>query len=172
MEPTETNAAPWVRAHNGWFTCRLNVSYYTEKIRQWKRADAWLRWTSVFLSSGGVAGAVTLSDAAAWPVAIALLSSAVGAFALVSRYSEQIQGAAALLPQYTAAEGVFRELYYRGDVADEKQVIAAWKTLDRIMIAEAEMMPAHDRKALDRAEVHVRGQRLGELASAVPAPAA
>ena len=56
--------------------------------------------------------------------------------------------------------------------ADEQAVIEAWRTLDRIMGAEAEMMPTHDRKALDRAEADVRGQRLGELASAVAAPAA
>lgn len=171
MDATETNASAYVRAHNGWYTCRLNINYYTAKIRSWKRMDIALRWLSVFLSSGGVSGAVALTEAPAWPVSIGLVASAVGAWALVARYSEQVQGAAALLPQYIAAEGVFRELYYRGDEADETEVIAAWQTLDRIMVAEAELMPSHDKEALEEAEEAVKKQRLGELAP-LAAPAA
>lgn len=160
---TDRNAAPWVRAHNGWFTCRVNEHYYREKLRALKRRDRRLRWSSVFLASGGVVSALALLDDVAAGVA-GVIAAGLGAYALVSGISEEIQAASALLPQYTAIAAKFRDLYYQGEEASEEAVASAWHEFDRLQVSEAEKLPEHDPKLLLLADKLARQEKLGATA--------
>lgn len=160
---TDKNAAPWVRAHNGWFTCRVNEHYYREKLRALKRRDRRLRWASVFFASGGVVSALAL-----WgdvPAGVAgVLAAGLGAYSLVAGISDEIQAASALLPQYTAIAATFRDLYYLGDDASEEAVTAAWREFDRLQVSEAEKLPEYDHSMLLRADALARKEQLGATA--------
>lgn len=163
---TERTAAPWIRAHTGWFQCRMNEHYYRALLQELRWWDRGLRWSAIFLSSGGVVGALALAESKPAAVTIALVSSLISAITLVAGISEKMQAAAALLPQYTALGAVFRELYYQADDAKERAVIDAWRELDRIQVTESEKLPSYSKKGLDAADAKTRQEGLGTLAPA------
>lgn len=142
------NARPWARAHAGWFTCRMNELYYVEKLRRLKRWDFWLRLTSTVLASAGVITAVRFVGSEALTVTMGVLAACITGATMVMKLSDQIQAAAAMLPQYTRAAAVFRELYFASDDADEAAVIEAWRALDGIHVTESEKIPDYDEALL------------------------
>lgn len=150
--------APWSRAHEAWFQCRLNQNYYRSLCKDLTNRDQRLRVLSVFAAlSGGATTALFAGVPWAAPVG-ALLSAVLTTATIVSTDSERARVASGLLSQYVELEGVFREIYYKSDDATIQELSDALARLDRVIAVEVERAPAIDDKRLVEADILTRTQ--------------
>jgi len=166
MSATDTRGEPWSRAHNAWFVARMNEIYYTKQLRKLKSRDKWIRIFALASSSGGVAA--LLAHAPHWvTIALGVATALVSAYSVTAALPTRIQTSAALLPQYTQLAASFRELYFKGQSATEKDFSDVMAQLDRLHVSEAEKLPDFDEKDLRSAEKAAKNERLGSLGPAI-----
>lgn len=158
MADVEVLRAPWARAHDAWFQCRLNQNYYRDLCSHLTRRDHVVRCLSVGIAICGGA-ATALFEGIPWAAPIgALASGLLTTWTIVSTDVERARIASTLMAQYVALEGEFREIYYQADDASKERLADALVRLDNIHSVEADRSPLVDTKRLARMDKMTRQQ--------------